>query len=133
MTAAAVAAGETSSQQPLLVRRQPSILAGSVDGKAPPPNPDDAGRPPCPLEHCPWWSALSFAWLNPLIKLGSRRVLEESDLPALSKAERAERLDDLVLVRTGGAVAAAAAAAAAVVVVVVVVVVGVVGLVVAML
>lgn len=56
------------------------------------------GRPPCPLEHCPWWSALSFAWLNPIIKLGSKRALQEKDLPALSQAERAERLQGLVLV-----------------------------------
>lgn len=91
--------------------RKGSLLDGSVDGSqpqhqhhqqqqaAPPPNPDDAGRAPCPLDNCPWWRALSFAWLNPIIALGKRRVLEEADLPALSKAERAERLQDLVLVR----------------------------------
>lgn len=80
------------------VPRRPSILGGSIDGRAPPARPDDVGRPPCPLERCPWWSALSFAWLNPLIRLGGQRVLEETDLPALAQVERAERLEELVLV-----------------------------------
>lgn len=81
------------------MRRQgtSALLAGA----APPDtqNPDDVGRPPCLLESCSWWSALSFMWLNPIIKLGSKRVLQEYDLPALARAERANRLQDLVLVR----------------------------------
>lgn len=63
---------------------------------------DDKGRPPCPLEHCPWWSVLTFVWLNPLIRLGGKRVLEEGDLPRLARTERAGRLQDLVLVRVLG-------------------------------
>lgn len=96
---AAAGGASSSAASPATIQRKVSILGGSIDGKAPPANPDDVGRAPCPLESCSWWSGLSFTWLNPIIRLGMKRVLEEADLPALSKAERAERLQDLVLVR----------------------------------
>ena len=40
--------------------------------------------PPSFEEHANFFSKILFSWLNPLLKLGSKRALDPEDLPLLS-------------------------------------------------
>lgn len=61
-------------------------LSGEADGSSK----FDSDVKITPFAKSGWFSKMSFWWLNPLMKLGRAKTLEEEDIPKLRNAERAK-------------------------------------------
>jgi ATP-binding cassette, subfamily C (CFTR/MRP), member 4 len=69
----------------------PSKSASQVQNSHQTDHPQQSQRPPNPLKDASLWSRLTFAWAyDPLLAVGSKRPLEEVDLPELDLVDTSQ-------------------------------------------